>query len=1546
MGRNAKTWISRLGLPAPSPAFAAFAALALLAAALFAAAALGSTFGGEGSDAGQLNTPRGVAVDSSGNVYVADSGNRRIEEFSSSGAFVKAFGLNVVSTGPDNAGTNEVQTITVNATSGAFKLSFEGETTATLPYNATAAEVEAALNALPSIGGASAAVSVSGASPYHVTFEGSLAGVNVNQISIDTSALGFAVGTALSCSSTTSATTTKYQWLRNGAPIGAATAATYTTVAPDAGKAIQCQVTKLNANAGSTQASNPRLVVSGVPTPAPPLAPSTIEAPEVVGGALEVGSNPAGAVKLSCATGTWTEATSFGYQWYRNGVALSGNGANSSEYTVQAANLATAAVFQCAVSGENAGGETVMVSKNRPTSPAPSPAAPPSNNGSPAVSVSGAPVSSTATETQGVSVPEVCKAGADVCQKGLAGGAAGEFGGTGPQGVAVDASGDVYAADVVNHRVLEFDSSGAFVRGFGRNVGGSGVEVCTSTCSSGASSTENGAFGWSNTTTGSFIAVDSAGKVWVGDKNRLEEFEPNGTYLNKIELAGGGEPVALAADGAGNLYEKSAGVAGIRKFVASTRAEVSGSPYPLDTSGTPASLATDSSNDLFVGDTSGTNHILEYGPSGAQLSYFGKGELEGNLSGIAVYSAAGDFYASENANNRIALISLPAAGPLLEGAESATEVGPASATLGASLNPEGGATTFKFEYGTTASYGESTPPSSSIGEDFATHQASAKVEGLQAETTYHYRVVAHNPAGTLHGPDMTFTTQPPVFIDTAYTAHLTPSSVDLNAEINPNGLDAHYRFEWGETEAYGTSVPVPDEDIGSETSDVLVTQHLEGLSADTLYHWRVVATNSAGTVVGEDHTFIYDSATPSGAGCPNAQLRTNSSSALPDCRAYEQVSPVDKNSQDVDNGFTDFRKQQASVDGNRAFYESGGPFPGSPSGTGTNQYLSTRGASGWSTRAVSLPLARPIYPGPAFGTGTDYYLPLSPDLSTGVLLHADPALVAGAPASSEAPAGIWSLYVGQLAAGSYQLVTNVNPPNDTGGFGKVFGAVFQGASTDFSHIIFHANDALTPEAPYPAENLYEWVEGQLRFVGLIPTSGTSCTGAECTPAPSSEGGGGTRSFNDSYNHAISADGSRIVFSTGSTFSGGRHLYDRLNGTTTVDVSASQRTPPAGNPDAAYQDASVDGSHVLFSSEGALTNDAVIGSGVNLYDYNVETGLLTDLTVANEVHFQGFAGGSEDASYVYFVAEGALAANSNSHGDTAVAGRPNLYLWHGGQATFIATLDPADSAVWDHDSAQTARVTPDGAHLAFSSMASLTGYDNTDANTGEPDIETYVYDAAANRLICASCRPSGARPIGPSDLHWTGSPLYVPRNLSVDGSRLFFASRDALVSGDTNGLYDVYEWEADGSGSCRSSADNGGCLYLISSGRGASNSYFTDAGANGDDAFFVTGDRLVGSDQDDNTDLYDARVGGGFPESPPPAPCEGESCRGEASHAPAASGAGTAVFEGPGNPHEEPCPKGKVRRNGHCVKAHKHKHKHKRHNHRRHRAANNHGRARR
>jgi hypothetical protein len=234
------------------------------------------------------------------------------------------------------------------------------------------------------------------------------------------------------------------------------------------------------------------------------------------------------------------------------------------------------------------------------------------------------------------------------------------------------------------------------------------------------------------------------------------------------------------------------------------------------------------------------------------------------------------------------------------------------------------------------------------------------------------------------------------------------------------------------------------------------------------------------------------------------------------------------------------------------------------------------------------------------------------------------------------------------------------------------------------------------------------------------------------------------------------------------------------------------------------------------------------------------------------------------------------------------------------------------------------VSADGTRLAFVSEAPLTGYDNTDQDTGEPDSQVFLYDATANGgaggLTCVSCNP-GEQPLGPSSVpgaiaNGTG-PLaaraYKPRALVAGGRRVFFDSRDALVTEDTNDDEDVYEWEAQGTGTCTTS---GGCVQLISSGRSEEGASFVDASEGGRDVFFLTDGSLVPSDPLGTVDLYDAREGGGFPIPPKPIPCEGDACQPLPS-SPEDPTPGTMVPTG-GNPPvrfaetNRKCPKGKRR----------------------------------
>ncbi len=213
-------------------------------------------------------------------------------------------------------------------------------------------------------------------------------------------------------------------------------------------------------------------------------------------------------------------------------------------------------------------------------------------------------------------------------------------------------------------------------------------------------------------------------------------------------------------------------------------------------------------------------------------------------------------------------------------------------------------------------------------------------------------------------------------------------------------------------------------------------------------------------------------------------------------------------------------------------------------------------------------------------------------------------------------------------------------------------------------------------------------------------------------------------------------------------------------------------------------------------------------------------------------------------------------------------------------------------------------------------------------SGDPRCpQAFLYDADSKELACASCNPTGARPSGPAVLPGWSNPLEGPRYLSEDGGRLFFESFDALLPADENDKRDVYEFELPGTGSCTSESPSfdpasSGCHFLISSGKDEDHSYLLDASADGRDVFFSTRRPLVGWDENDNYDVYDARIGGGFPEPPVKPACEGEGCKPPAPAPPQASPTpGTATLQGQGNARPRPraCPKGKARRKGRCVR---------------------------
>ena len=595
---------------------------------------------------------------------------------------------------------------------------------------------------------------------------------------------------------------------------------------------------------------------------------------------------------------------------------------------------------------------------------------------------------------------------------------------------------------------------------------------------------------------------------------------------------------------------------------------------------------------------------------------------------------------------------------------------------------------------------------------------------------------------------------------------------------------------------------------------------------------------------------------------------------------------------------------QAAAAGGSVTYGSASSFAGGAQGaTAASQYVSTRTSSGWATQNITAPAFSGSYHEP--GEGTPYRV-FSAELARGILWNGDrcrgegsECAVANPPLEgTDAPAGYQDYYLREGGAFT-ALLGDANS-----GFLRLDPARFElrlaGSSPDLRHPVLSSCASLTADATEvpegegcdpEAQNLYLYSPGAgLSLLNLAPGETTGTPGAELA-APSG---------------AVSESGGRVYF----TLAG--DLYLR-SGSQTAQVDAD-----AGG-EGAFQTASADGSVAFFAK------------GEHLWRWLASSGHATDLTPGGGV--KGVLGASTSGSIVYFQDEAALKRWSSGATVTVASG---------GEAAQAGDFLPGTAP----QAEGTARVSADGTKLLFVSTAPLTRseggvYDNTDLNTGEPDSQVYLYDEGTARLACLSCNPSNERPLGASTIpgvprNGTGpgaTVAYAPRALSADGRRAFFQSSDALVLTDTDAAPDAYEWEAQGEGGC---GRPGGCVALISSGRSAGGGLFVDASADGADAYFITDASLVEGDLGSG-DLYDARIGGGFPVTPKPIPCTGDAC--QVLPPEPVDPTLTTLLPGLGNPPvrypgRKRCPKGKrkVKRKGkvRCVKRHRRHRKHKRH----------------
>ena len=1092
------------------------------------------------------------------------------------------------------------------------------------------------------------------------------------------------------------------------------------------------------------------------------------------------------------------------------------------------------------------------------------------------------------------------------CFKGLSGTGAGQF--QEVNGITVDGNGDIYVFDVRSLRVQKFSPAGAFLWMAGGEVNKTtGEEICTkaqleggNVCGVGIAGTGDGEFNISNITgvRGSYIAAGPDDTIYVGDKERIQAFEPNGAFKADIPLPKPGNPGALAVDPvSGDLYFAFAdgffGGEVIKPDV-----------YRLDaTTGEvidqlkvqrPTGVAVGPEGDVFVIDEWYFEHpkaeVLEFDSSGDEVisvgTNFGSSAVGIALSGVGVNSVGNVYMSTNSSGNSI----IQAFGP---------------------------------------------------------------------------------PPIALEDPPVV-----PPTISSQYAVSVGRTAATVRAAINPNfWVDTTYYVEYGtedcEVAACAQQPAAPGAKLTSKVTKTPVTTGgitLPGLQPGVTYHYRFVAQSSGGgPTFGADRTFTTPVAQGAKAGCANEAFRIGAASVLSDCRAYEMVSPVDKAGGDIltlcENSCFPSVLDQAAVAGGRLTYSSFRAFENPESAPYTSQYLATRGRDGWFNESISPPRqGASILRTRSLDT---LYKGFTPDLSSGwVLGDTELTLQPGVPAPN--------LYRRDNASGSYEALVS-----EASG---VFLSELQGFSADGAYAVFRADGRLTPDAPNSPKGTYQTylsADGELHLISVkpdgAPNSSSSSAGSPGFLVNGREG---------NVFHALS-HGGESVFWTSELGSGSFQLYLRKNptqlqspqelgsaagtgtlapgsatvtklkttsgafavgqsiaaigiqtgttiaavGATTLTLSAPATVEKGAVPLSAFSEctdpslactvpvskgaakfvaASADGAKAIFSET----------AGDKLLEYDTASETVTP--IAGSV--RGVMGVSDDASHVYFVSTEALDGG-------APAGKPNLYLGENGAVSFIATLSAEDasaemSSVVSQPILHTSRVTPDGEQAVFMSTAPLTGYDNTDAESGKADAEVFRFDASANgaagELKCVSCMPSGAAPAGrelvlqqsPRDT-WIAaqipgwpSQIYASRVLSDDGNRLYFNSYDPLVPEDTNAKQDVYQWQAPGKGSCTEASSSfhqsaAGCIDLISSGVSPQDSEFVDASSDGTDVFFSTTAGLLPQDPG-QIDIYDARVGGGFPPAPIPlAPCEGEACQPPAVPPPNSPPA-SLTFTGPGN----------------------------------------------
>jgi hypothetical protein len=795
--------------------------------------------------------------------------------------------------------------------------------------------------------------------------------------------------------------------------------------------------------------------------------------------------------------------------------------------------------------------------------------------------------------------------------------------------------------------------------------------------------------------------------------------------------------------------------------------------------------------------------------------------------------------------------------------DPATNITKTEATLNGKLDPDGMATEYHFEYGVTKNYDNATP-SMAIGPAAGIVPVTpADLTGLQPGRTYHYALVATNSLGTTVANDTTFAAARSPRISGVRTTDVEETSARLRARVNPSGYETKYHFEYGQTPSYGFSIPVPDADVGSGSSPQEVTAQLSGLVPKVVYHFRVVATNKWGTTIGDDTTFSYFA-----PECPNSHIRqVTGSNYLPDCRAYEMVSPdgaagvqlfPGTMTQDFGRSFllntpnspyriSSTNTGRASNPARLAFWGSFGALPGTdPPNSLIDMYVATRSDVGWRT----------VYPGipgsaaPAAGRPTcdlamdrciDYSVP-GPFNFAGLEPHNAPY--------------VWLTSGNSVGAG--RLPTNLGAiPGGQDFIGD------QKISGDFAHYVFSSRDLA-----FASDGLTT-APGSM-YDNDLRTKRITIVSKQANGKDIEQDGGSAQEFLKVV--ALSDDGSHILMSTDST-EGAANIYLRVDDALTYDFPHGLRVLGMTR----------NGRRVIFVSNNQLTSDDT-DSSADIYSWSEDTEEITRVSQGNN------EGNSDDCSTSWEAKCGARMLTPQrkdtdnlfapESGDVmfyspenldetnpGIHNQRNLYEWHEGETQLVTTLDPGTEI-------SRMQISPDGDHSAFVTDSRVTGYDNQGFR------EMYTYDADTRALTCASCIPNGDPPT--AGVEASGGGLFMS-----DDGRAFFSTTDALVPTDTNrGITDVYEYVD-------------GRPQLITAGTGLTDLYaggifypphktgLEGVSADGVDVYFSTFDTLVPQDHNGLfLKFYDARTDGGFEFDPGLLPCvAADECHEEGNQTP-------------------------------------------------------------